>query len=111
MTRRLPSHAERMCDLSAGAGVTTGLCDDLGKHDFYDMVEVPEFVKWREYEILFENQHLFLFTSDGHLIQVMISCYMENILENNMLPDPNVVFPVPGRKTVTYVKPTIKNKK
>jgi virginiamycin A acetyltransferase len=31
-------------------------------------------------------------------------------MENNLLPDPNVVFPVPNIKTVTYVKPTIKNK-
>ncbi|MDR1384469.1 MAG: CatB-related O-acetyltransferase [Planctomycetaceae bacterium] len=28
----------------------------------------------------------------------------------NILPDPNVVFPVPNIKIVTYVKPTIKNK-
>ena len=28
----------------------------------------------------------------------------------NKLPDPNAVFPVPNIKTVTYVKPTIKNK-
>ena len=27
-----------------------------------------------------------------------------------MLPDPNVIFPVPNIKTVTYIKPTIKNK-
>jgi virginiamycin A acetyltransferase len=31
-------------------------------------------------------------------------------MENSMLPDPNVIFPVPNIKTVTYVKPTIKNK-
>jgi virginiamycin A acetyltransferase len=31
-------------------------------------------------------------------------------MENNILPDPNVIFPVPDIKTVTYVKPTIKNK-
>jgi virginiamycin A acetyltransferase len=31
-------------------------------------------------------------------------------MENNILPDPNVVFPVPDIKTVTYIKPTIKNK-
>jgi virginiamycin A acetyltransferase len=31
-------------------------------------------------------------------------------MENNILPDPNVVFPVPNIKTVTYVKPTIKSK-
>jgi virginiamycin A acetyltransferase len=29
---------------------------------------------------------------------------------NIVLPDPDVVFPVPGIDTVTYVKPTIKNK-
>jgi virginiamycin A acetyltransferase len=34
---------------------------------------------------------------------------MEVFMEN-MLPDPNVVFPVPNIKTVTYVKPTIRNK-
>jgi virginiamycin A acetyltransferase len=28
----------------------------------------------------------------------------------NNLPDPSVIFPVPNIKTVTYVKPTIKNK-
>jgi virginiamycin A acetyltransferase len=31
-------------------------------------------------------------------------------MKNNTLPDPNVIFPVPNIKTVTYVKPTIKNK-
>jgi virginiamycin A acetyltransferase len=31
-------------------------------------------------------------------------------MENSILPDPNVVFPVPNIKTVTYIKPTIKNK-
>ena len=31
--------------------------------------------------------------------------------ENNIeLPDPNVIFPVPNIRTVTYIKPTIKNK-
>jgi virginiamycin A acetyltransferase len=30
-------------------------------------------------------------------------------MENNALPDPNAVFPVPNIKTVTYIKPTIKN--
>jgi virginiamycin A acetyltransferase len=29
---------------------------------------------------------------------------------NDLLPNPNVVFPVPNINTVTYVKPTIKNK-
>ena len=31
-------------------------------------------------------------------------------MENDLLPDPNVMFPVPNIKTVTYIKPTIKNK-
>jgi virginiamycin A acetyltransferase len=31
-------------------------------------------------------------------------------MENNILPDPNTVFPVPNINTVTYIKPTIKNK-
>ncbi|MDR1530028.1 MAG: CatB-related O-acetyltransferase [Burkholderiales bacterium] len=31
-------------------------------------------------------------------------------MTNNAFPDPNAVFPVPGINTVTYVKPTIKNK-
>ncbi|MFP3042442.1 CatB-related O-acetyltransferase [Treponema primitia] len=31
-------------------------------------------------------------------------------MEDNILPDPNVVFPVPDIKTVVYIKPTIKNK-
>jgi virginiamycin A acetyltransferase len=31
-------------------------------------------------------------------------------MKNNTLPDPDVVFPVPNLTTVTYVKPTIKNK-
>jgi len=31
-------------------------------------------------------------------------------MENFALPDPNVIFPVPKIKTVTYIKPTIKNK-
>ncbi|GHU13739.1 hypothetical protein AGMMS50225_24280 [Betaproteobacteria bacterium] len=31
-------------------------------------------------------------------------------MENNELPDPNIIFPVPNIKTVTYIKPTIKNK-
>ena len=31
-------------------------------------------------------------------------------MEKSVLPDPNIVFPVPNLKTVTYVKPTIKNK-
>jgi virginiamycin A acetyltransferase len=31
-------------------------------------------------------------------------------MENNLLPDPNVIFPVPNIKTVVYIKPTIKNK-
>jgi virginiamycin A acetyltransferase len=31
-------------------------------------------------------------------------------VENNILPNPNVVFPVPNINTVIYVKPTIKNK-
>ena len=29
---------------------------------------------------------------------------------NHILPDPNVVFPVPNIKTVTYITPTLKNK-
>jgi virginiamycin A acetyltransferase len=28
----------------------------------------------------------------------------------NLNPDPNVIFPIPGIDTVTYVKPTVKNK-
>jgi virginiamycin A acetyltransferase len=31
-------------------------------------------------------------------------------MENRILPDPNAVFPVPDIKTVTYVKPTVKNR-
>ncbi|MDR2835634.1 MAG: CatB-related O-acetyltransferase [Bacteroidales bacterium] len=31
-------------------------------------------------------------------------------MENNLLPDPNVIFPVHNIKTVVYIKPTIKNK-
>jgi virginiamycin A acetyltransferase len=31
-------------------------------------------------------------------------------MENSILPDPDVIFPVPNIKTVTYIKPTIKNK-
>jgi virginiamycin A acetyltransferase len=31
-------------------------------------------------------------------------------MENSILPDPNVIFPVPNFDTVTYIKPTIKNK-
>jgi virginiamycin A acetyltransferase len=31
-------------------------------------------------------------------------------MKNNVLPDPNVIFPVPNIKTVVYIKPTIKNK-
>ncbi|MDR2601586.1 MAG: CatB-related O-acetyltransferase [Spirochaetaceae bacterium] len=31
-------------------------------------------------------------------------------MENNILPDPNVIFPVPNINAVTYVKPTIKSK-
>ncbi|WP_010256864.1 CatB-related O-acetyltransferase [Treponema primitia] len=31
-------------------------------------------------------------------------------MENNILPDPNAIFPVPNIKTVVYIKPTIKNK-
>ena len=31
-------------------------------------------------------------------------------MKKNILPDANVVFPVPGINTVTYVKPTIKNR-
>ncbi|MDR1362598.1 MAG: CatB-related O-acetyltransferase [Spirochaetaceae bacterium] len=31
-------------------------------------------------------------------------------MKNRTLPDPDVVFPVPNINTVTYVKPTIKNK-
>jgi virginiamycin A acetyltransferase len=30
-------------------------------------------------------------------------------MKNGKEPNPNVVFPVPGFKTVTYVKPTVKN--
>ena len=30
-------------------------------------------------------------------------------MKSNNKPNPNVVFPVPGFKTVTYVKPTVKN--
>jgi virginiamycin A acetyltransferase len=32
-------------------------------------------------------------------------------MENSILPDPNIVFPIPNIKTVAYVKPTIKNKR
>lgn len=32
------------------------------------------------------------------------------MFKNNIKPDPNVIFPVNGIKSVTYVKPTIKNK-
>jgi hypothetical protein len=35
---------------------------------------------------------------------------LENFVENNLLPDPTVVFPVPNINTTTYVKPTVKNK-
>jgi virginiamycin A acetyltransferase len=35
---------------------------------------------------------------------------MATIIDNDILPDPNVVFPVPDVKTVTYIKPVIKNK-
>jgi virginiamycin A acetyltransferase len=31
-------------------------------------------------------------------------------MDNSILPDPNVIFPVPNIKNVIYVKPTIKNK-
>jgi virginiamycin A acetyltransferase len=31
-------------------------------------------------------------------------------VENNILPDPNVVFPASNINTVIYIKPTIKNK-
>jgi virginiamycin A acetyltransferase len=31
-------------------------------------------------------------------------------MENNILPDLNIVFSVPNINTVTYIKPTIKNK-
>ncbi|MDR2782282.1 MAG: CatB-related O-acetyltransferase [Treponema sp.] len=31
-------------------------------------------------------------------------------MENNILPDPNVVFPASNINTVIYIKPTIKNK-
>ena len=31
-------------------------------------------------------------------------------MENSILPDPNVIFPVLNIKTVTYIKPTVKNK-
>ncbi|MDR2721158.1 MAG: CatB-related O-acetyltransferase [Puniceicoccales bacterium] len=31
-------------------------------------------------------------------------------MSNGKLPDPNVIFPIPGLDCVTYVKPTIKNK-
>jgi len=31
-------------------------------------------------------------------------------MENKILPNPDVIFPVPNIKTVTYIKPTIKNK-
>jgi virginiamycin A acetyltransferase len=34
----------------------------------------------------------------------------ENDVESNGLPDPDVVFPVPDIKTVTYIKPTVKRK-
>jgi virginiamycin A acetyltransferase len=40
----------------------------------------------------------------------MVKILLEDIVENNILPDPDVVFPVPNINTVTYVKPTIKNK-
>jgi virginiamycin A acetyltransferase len=40
----------------------------------------------------------------------MYLCKKINNMENNILPDPNVVFPVPDIDTVTYVKPTIKSK-
>jgi virginiamycin A acetyltransferase len=35
---------------------------------------------------------------------------LEIFMENNILPNPDVTFPVPDINTVTYVKPTIKNK-
>ncbi|MDR2864794.1 MAG: DNA cytosine methyltransferase [Spirochaetaceae bacterium] len=31
-------------------------------------------------------------------------------MENNVLPDPNVIFPVPNTETVVYIKPMVKNK-
>jgi len=31
-------------------------------------------------------------------------------MKNKLLPNPDVIFPVPNIKTVTYIKPTIKNK-
>ncbi|MDR2489891.1 MAG: CatB-related O-acetyltransferase [Spirochaetaceae bacterium] len=31
-------------------------------------------------------------------------------MHNDTLPDPNAVFPVPNIQTVTYIKPTLKNK-
>jgi virginiamycin A acetyltransferase len=34
----------------------------------------------------------------------------KDYMKNKLLPDPNVVFPVSNTKTVTYIKPTIKNK-
>jgi virginiamycin A acetyltransferase len=37
-------------------------------------------------------------------------CTDGDIMENNLLPDPDAVFPVPNISTVTYVKPTLKNK-
>jgi virginiamycin A acetyltransferase len=40
----------------------------------------------------------------------MVKKLLEDIVENDILPDPNVVFPVPNINTVTYVKPTIKSK-
>ena len=33
-----------------------------------------------------------------------------SILKHNIMPDPNKIFPIPDTNTVTYVKPTIKNK-
>jgi virginiamycin A acetyltransferase len=35
---------------------------------------------------------------------------LEDDVENKILPDPDVVFPVPGINTVTYVRPTITRK-
>jgi virginiamycin A acetyltransferase len=36
--------------------------------------------------------------------------FREDIMQDDSWPDPNVAFPVPNVKTVTYIKPTLKNK-
>ncbi len=32
-----------------------------------------------------------------------------HVMQNNLVPNPNKVFPIPSINTVTYIKPTIKN--